>query len=61
MEKYYRAIELFTEKTGEVVRIIRFRRQKEFSEFLNSFERMRYPGYNWRYKEKIRRKMKTKK
>jgi len=56
MEKYYKAIELFAEKTGDVVRIIRFRKQKEFSEFLKSYRRMRYPGYGWRYREKIKRK-----
>jgi hypothetical protein len=52
MEKKYGAIELFSEKTGAIVRIIRFQNRKEFLEFLISFRKMRYPGYGWRYKEK---------
>ena len=47
-----RTIELFAEKTGIVVRKIRFRSQRDFDEFLNGFRRMRYPGYNWRYFDK---------
>ncbi len=50
--KYNIVIELFNEKTGEVVRLIRFRNSSEFDEFLNSFRAMRYPGYGWRYKNK---------
>ena len=55
MDKNYGAIELFSEKTGDVVRIIRFRNHKEFSEFLISFRKMRYPGYSWRYKNKVKK------
>ena len=44
-------IELITEKTGEVKRVIHFRKSKDFNYFLNSFRRMRYPGYDWRYKD----------
>lgn len=51
--KYTVVIELFSEKTGEVVRTIRFRNPNEFSKFLEDFESMRYPGYRWRYREKI--------
>jgi len=52
MEKNYGAVELFSEKTGDVVRIIRFYNQREFCDFLESFRRMRYPGYSWRFKKK---------
>ena len=45
----YIKIELFAEKTGIVVRKIRFRNQRDFDEFLKGFRSMRYPGYNWRY------------
>jgi len=48
----YRTIELFAEKTGIVVRKIRFRNQIEFDKFLKGFRSMRYPGYNWRYLDK---------
>ena len=57
MEKNYGVIELFAEKTGDVVRIIRFHSQKEFYEFLKSFRGMRYPGYGWRYKDKVKKKI----
>jgi hypothetical protein len=50
----YRTIELYAEKTGIVVRKIRFRNQRDFDEFLNGFRSMRYPGYNWRYLDKKR-------
>ena len=56
--KYKEVIELFDEKTGEVVRIIRFRRSIEFGEFLKKFKAMRYPGYGWRYKDKGKKKKK---
>ena len=49
-------IELFNEKTGDVVRTICFRSPKEFDEFVKSFKEMRYPGYGWRYKDKGRKK-----
>jgi len=42
-------IELFDEKTGVVVRTIRFHNLISFDEFLKSFKAMRYPGYSWRY------------
>ncbi len=45
-------IELFDEKTGDVVRVIRFRNLIAFDEFLKDFKAMRYPGYSWRYIEK---------
>ena len=51
-------IELFSEKTGEVVRIIRFRNTAKFNEFLKGFRAMRYPGYGWRYKDKGKKKVK---
>jgi len=56
--KYKEAIELFDEKTGEAVRVIRFRRSIEFDEFLKKFKAMRYPGYGWRYKDKGKKKKK---
>lgn len=46
-------IELFSEKTGEVIRVIHFKNQIEFEEFLVSFNDMRYPGYSWRHKDKV--------
>jgi len=48
-KKYKKSIELFHEKTGEVVRKIRFRNSIAFEEFLKGFRAMRYPGYGWRY------------
>ena len=56
--KYKLVIELFNEGTGEVVRLIRFHNSAEFNEFLNSCRKMRYPGYGWRYKEKVQKKVK---
>jgi hypothetical protein len=50
--KYKKVIELFNEKTGEVVRVIRFRNSMAFNDFLEDFKAMRYPNYGWRYKEK---------
>jgi hypothetical protein len=47
-QKYKKAIELFHEKSGEVVRVIRFKKSKDFDYFLYAFRSMRYPGYNWR-------------
>ena len=54
--KYKVVIELFDEKTGDVVRVIRFRNSIAFNEFLNDFKAMRYPGYGWRYKDKGKKK-----
>ena len=48
-KKYKKIIELFDEKTGKVVRVIRFYDSINFDEFLKDFKAMRYPGYNWRY------------
>jgi hypothetical protein len=56
-EKNRTSIELYHEKTGELVRVIRFKNPKEFDNFLCSYRLMRYPGYNWRYHKKIRRKL----
>jgi hypothetical protein len=50
--KYKKVIELFNEKTGDVVRVIRFRNSIAFNEFLKDFKAMRYPGYSWRYMDK---------
>jgi hypothetical protein len=46
--KSKKSIELFREKSGEVVRTIRFKNQKEFEYFLSGYNSMRYPGYKWR-------------
>ena len=51
-----KVIELFNEKTGEVVRTICFRNSIAFDEFLKGFKAMRYPGYVWRYKDTGRKK-----
>ena len=56
--KYREVIELFDEKTGEVVRVIRFRKSIEFDKFLKDFKAMSYPGYGWRYKDKGKKKKK---
>ena len=54
--KGYIVIELFNEKTGEVIRKIRFQKPFEFDKFLKDFKAMRYPGYRWRYKDKKKKK-----
>jgi hypothetical protein len=54
-----KVIELFDEKTGNVVRTIRFDSPKEFEEFIKGFNEMRYPGYGWRYIDKRRKKGKN--
>lgn len=54
--KYKKSIELFHEKSGELIRVIRFRNPKDFEYFLNGFRSMRYPGYNWRYSKNNVRK-----
>ena len=56
-KKYKKSIELFHEKTGEVVRNIRFKNSKDFDYFLYGYKSMRYPGYNWRYQKNNGRKM----
>ncbi|MBE3136938.1 MAG: hypothetical protein IMZ43_06060 [Thermoplasmata archaeon] len=55
--KCKKVIELFNEKTGEVVRIISFRSLKEFDEFVKGFKEMRYPDYGWRYRDKVKKKV----
>ena len=55
-KKGYIVIELFNEKTGAVVREIRFRKPNEFDEFIKDFKAMRYPGYGWRYKDHKKKK-----
>jgi hypothetical protein len=54
--KYKKVIELFDEKTGDVVRVLRFRNSIAFDEFLKSFKAMSYPGYSWRYSDKKKKK-----
>ena len=49
-KKFSEVVELFDEKTNNVVRVIRFRSSKEFDKFLRDFSLMRYPGYSWRYR-----------
>jgi hypothetical protein len=51
-KKYKKVVELFNEKTGQVVRVIRFRNTIGFNDFLNDFAAMRYPNYGWRLKDK---------
>ncbi len=54
--KNKKVIELFNEKTGDVVRTICFHSPKEFDEFVKGFNEMRYPGYGWRYRAKGKKK-----
>ena len=51
-EKFRETIELFDEKTNEIVRKIHFKNQRDFEKFLEDFRLMRYPGYKWRYRDK---------
>ena len=57
--KYREVIELFDEKTGEVVRLVHFYTPNEFNEFLKDFNVMRYPGYGWRYIDQGKKKGKN--
>ncbi|MHA2431436.1 MAG: hypothetical protein ACXACC_10470 [Promethearchaeota archaeon] len=57
-QKFNKSIELFQEKSGDIVRIIRFRNQKDFDDFLYGYKAMRYPGYKWRFC-KTRKRWKT--
>ena len=57
--KYKEVIELFDEKTGDVVRVLRFRNSIAFDEFLKDFKAMRYPGYGWRCIDKGKKKGKN--
>ena len=59
--KFSKSIELFHEHTGDIVRTIRFRKQKDFEEFLHGYKSMRYPGYKWRFLKKKKRKKLTNK
>ena len=56
--KYKESIELFDKKTGDVVRVIRFRNSIAFDKFLKDYKAMRYPGYSWRYVYKREKKEK---
>ncbi len=51
-EKFREVIELFDEKTNEIVRKIHFKNQRDFNKFIEDFKLMRYPGYKWGYSEK---------
>ena len=51
-EKFREIIELFDEKTNEIVRKIHFKNQRDFNKFIEDFTLMRYPGYRWRYVDK---------
>ena len=53
-QKYSKSIELFHEKSGDTKRVIRFKNLKDFDNFLDAFRSMRYPGYNWRNRNKTR-------
>ena len=55
-KKEIKTIELFYEKTGEVIRLIRFKDPRDFNKFLDDYKSMRYPGYGWRFKEIEKRK-----
>ena len=57
--KYKESIELFDEKTGDVVRVIRFRNSMAFDKFSKDYKAMRYPGYSWRYSGKGRKRRKN--
>ncbi len=57
-KRSYEVIELFDEKTGDVVRLLRFRNSIAFDEFLKDFKAMRYPGYDWRDIDKGKKKEK---
>jgi hypothetical protein len=54
--KHKKVIELFDEKTGDVIRVIRFCNSIAFDEFLKDFKAMRYPCYDWRYRDKSEKK-----
>jgi hypothetical protein len=52
IERFRKTIELFDEKTNEIVRKIHFRNPKDFDKFKEDFLLMRYPGYKWRQVDK---------
>ena len=47
-----KVIELFDEKTGNLIRTFYFSNQKEFYKFVKGFKEMKCPGYGWKYKDK---------
>jgi hypothetical protein len=49
-------VELYDERSGKVIRTISFDTPKQFDAFLKDFQLMRYPGYQWRYKERATKK-----
>ncbi len=51
-EKFREVIELFDEKTNEIIRKIHFKNPRDFNKFIDDFTLMRYPGYRWRYVDK---------
>jgi len=55
-EKFRETIELYDEKTNEIVRKIHFKNPKDFNKFLEDFRLMRYPGYSWRRIDKDKKK-----
>jgi hypothetical protein len=50
-KRFKKSVELFNEKSGNVVRVIKFENQKDFDNFLYGYNSMRYPGYKWRFVE----------
>jgi hypothetical protein len=52
MERFRKSVELFDEKSNDVVRKINFKSSKDFDQFLEDFSLMRYPGYDWEYVDK---------
>jgi hypothetical protein len=48
-KEHMEIIELFDEKTKEIIRTLRFKKTKDLEYFITSFRLMRYPGYGWRY------------
>jgi hypothetical protein len=50
-KKYKKSIELFHEKSGDIVRTLRFKQEKDFKNFKYAFNSMRYPGYKWRIRD----------
>ena len=50
-KRFNKSVELFNEKSGEIVRVIQFKKSRDFDHFLYAFKSMRYPGYNWKYRK----------
>ena len=55
-EKFREVVELFDEKTNEIVRKIHFKNPKDFDKFIEDFTLTRYPGYSWRYEDKSKKR-----